>query len=328
MPPNYGGVYDNPNVYGPPPSFGGTTYPGSIYPSQSPSTLFPSGYFGEGMGGWLGGSNTTLSAFRLLQGPRLRHTYVAGGSGQNDLSTNETDLSVAFAFPRFMYSTQPLYVIPSFSLYLWDGPGNGVADLPSKAYSAFLDVGWYSDPNQMFSTEFGVRVGAFTDFDTFNSDSIRILGKAIGSFRWTPATTFKLGVIYLDRNSTKLVPAVGLVCQPNPYKRYDLFFPQPKLSHYWRTVGTNDFWWYVAGDYGGGSWTVQRTSGAEDSVDINEFRVLLGMEWGQNDFIRSGRRTGFFEVGYAFEREILYRYNPADDIDPSSGFLVRAGIGY
>ena len=65
-----------------------------------------------------------------------------------------------FAFPRFCYSQRPLFVIPSFSLHLWDGP-DGVtgADLPSKAYSAFLDLGWESDPNAMIGTEFGVRVG-------------------------------------------------------------------------------------------------------------------------------------------------------------------------
>jgi hypothetical protein len=119
-----------------------------------------------------------------------------------------------------------------------------------------------------------------------------------------------------------------VICQANPYKRYEWYFPQPKFSHYWRTVGTRDFWWYLAGDYGGGSWTIKRTDGSSDSVDINEYRALLGVEWGDCNFIRNGRRTGFFEMGYAFEREIEYRYNPQDDIEPSSSFVVRAGIGY
>ncbi len=323
------GVYNNPSVYGPPPAFGGT-YPGTMYPSQTPSTLFPSGYFGQSAAtaSTFGATTATSSAFRLCQGPRFRHTYVAGGGGSTGLSTNDTDFSAPFAFPNFLNSAQPLYVVPSFSLHLWDGPANLTADLPSKAYSGFLDVGWFSDPNQMLSTELGVRVGVFTDFDTYNSKSVRVLGKAIASFRWTPASTLKLGVIYLDRNGTKLVPAVGVICQANPYKRYEWYFPQPKFSHYWRTVGTRDFWWYLAGDYGGGSWTIKRTDGSSDSVDINEYRALLGVEWGDCNFIRNGRRTGFFEMGYAFEREIEYRYNPQDDIEPSSSFVVRAGIGY
>lgn len=329
-PPNLGAVYDNQNVYGPPPSFGSQGYPSTVYPSQSPSTLFPSGFFGSGGfgGGLFNSSDPNISAFRLLQGPRLRHTHVTGGDDATDLGTNDTDVSVAFAFPNFLYSTQPLYVIPSFSLHLWDGPAGISADLPSNAYSGFIDFGWFSDPNRMLSTEFGIRVGAFTDFDTFNSKSIRVLGKAIANFRWTPASTLKLGVIYLDRNNIKLVPAGGILYQPNPYSRYDIFFPQPKFSHYWRTVGTQDFWWYLAGDYGGGSWTIERTNGSSDSIDINEIRILLGMEWGRSDFIRTGRRTGFIEVGYAFDREIEYRFNPADNINPDDGFVIRAGIGY
>lgn len=330
-----GGMYNNPSVYGAPgtvygaPTGAAPGYPGTIYPSQSPSSLFPSGYFGEGM------SNSDfinsvpgLRSFKLIQGPRLRHTYVAGGDGANDLSTNDSDISIAFAFPNFLYSTQPLYVIPSFSLHLWDGPTSTTGGLPPNAYSAFLDVGWFSDPNQIVSTELGVRVGAFTDFDTFEDESIRVLGQALVSFRWTPVTTLKAGVIYLDRNDIKLVPAGGIICQSTPFKRYEFYFPQPKFSHYCRTVGTKDVWWYVSGDFGGGSWTIKRADGAKDSVDINEARLLLGMEFGDSNFIRNGRRTGFFEIGWAFEREIEYRYNPEDNIDPGDGLIVRAGLGY
>jgi hypothetical protein len=242
---------------------------------------------------------------------------------------NDTDVSLVFAFPNFLYSSRPIYVIPSFSLHLWDGP-NGVigADLPPNAYSAFLDFGWDSDPNQMFSTEFGVRVGAFTDFNTYNSKSTRVLGKALASFRLSPTSTVKGGVYYLDRNGTKLVPAFGFLCRPNPFTRFDLFFPQPKFSRYCRTVGTRDVWWYLSGDYGGGSWTIERTDKTSDSIDINDYRAVLGVEWGTSDQLQLGRRTAFAEIGYVFGREVEYRYNPQDNYDPDDGIMVRLGIGY
>ncbi|WP_068264608.1 hypothetical protein [Rubripirellula obstinata] len=323
--PVFGG-YDNANVYGQPvPGL-----PSNAFPSSSPTTLFPGGIMPGGSIFSGGNPSNQFSAYRLLQGPRLRHTFVGSGDDDDALNTNDTDVSLVFAFPNFLYSTQPLYVVPSFSLHLWDGPRSSTgADLPASAYSGFIDVGWNSDPNQIFSTELGVRVGAFTDFDTFNGDSIRVLGKALANFRLTPNSTLKGGVYYLDRNRIKLVPAGGLLYQPNPYTRLDLFFPQPKLAQYWRTIGTRDVWWYVAGDYGGGSWTINRDNGkGEDSVDINELRVLAGFEWGQSDAIRAGRRTGFFEVGYAFERELEYRRNPADDLDLDDGIIFRLGIGY
>ncbi len=329
--------YDNPNVYGAPPTYGGAPgygtpppmFPDTIYPSGSPSTLFPEGLIGgtvfPGMSGGEG-----YSAYQLFRGPRFRYGYVGFGDEPDDLNMNDIDVSVVFAFQNFLYSNQPLFVVPSFSLHLWDGPKSSAkgADLPGSAYSAFLDVGWNSDPNQMFSTELGVRVGAFTDFDTFDSESIRVLGKALVSFRLTPTSTLKGGVYYLDRNDLKLVPAGGVLCQPNPLTRIDLFFPQPKYARYARTIGTQDVWWYFSGDYGGGAWTITRANGQEDSIDINDIRAIMGLEWGRSDEIRAGRRLGFAEIGYVFNREVNYQRSPANDLDLDDGIMFRVGIGY
>jgi hypothetical protein len=331
--PQLPGGLDSASVYGPPASYGGqagSQFPSSVYPSSSPSVLFPGGLFPGGMfsdGGIA--SSAGYEAFRLFQGPRFRYDFVSGGNKPTHLQVNNFDVSLPFAFPNFLYCARPLFVIPSFSLQLWDGPdGTTGADLPPSAYSGFLDIGWESDPNQMLSSEFGVRVGAFTDFDTFNSESIRILGKALLNFRMTPTATVKGGAIYLDRNSIKLIPAGGILWQPNPYTRFDLFFPQPKFSRYCRTIGTRDVWWYLAADYGGGSWTIKRTDGTSDSVDINDLRVMSGIEWGASDAMRAGRRVAFFESGYVFNREIEYRFNPQDNIKPEEGFMFRLGFGY
>ena len=334
------GGFDNANVFGQQsPGFGstsfgqgGVTVPNGAFPSSSPSTLFPSG-FSQG-GNIFNGINPVnqLRSNRFFQGARVRHAYVGSSNDDDSLKTNDTDASVIFAFPNFLFSTQPLYVVPSFSIHLWDGPDSSTnnisADLPGSAYSGFLDVGWNSDPNQIFSAELGVRVGAFTDFNTFNSDTIRVLGKALGNFRLTPNSTLKGGVFYLDRVDVKLLPAGGILYQPNPYTRLDIFFPQPKFARYFRTIGTRDVWWFIAGDYGGGSWTIGREGGGEDQVDINELRAVAGFEWGQSDAIRAGRRIGFFDVGFAFERELKYRNNPADDLDLDDGIVFRLGIGY
>lgn len=291
-----------------------------------------------GPGGLFGGSapagNTTLGLgepLRLFQGPRLQHTWLAGGDDPADLDINTTDVSIAVVMPNFLWSLQPLYILPSFSLHLVDGPqgaAGGNADLPPQLYDAFLDFGWQSDPQQMVGAELGVRVGVFTDFNTMNSDSLRILGRALGIMRLSPMTTLKAGVVYVDRNRIKLLPAGGILCQPNPYTRFDLTFPDPKISRFFRTVGVFDTWGYIGGEFGGGSWTIERANNASDSIDINDYRVLLGLEWGRSDLIRAGRRTGFAEVGYVFGREVEYRNDPASDFQPNDTFLIRMGIGY
>lgn len=309
-------------------------YPASVYPNAGPPVLFPGGLFGNGMGSTPGNYYNPLSEFgmpaavKFFQGPRFRHGWLHGGEDGDDLDMNETEVSLAFAFPNFLYSNQPLYILPSFSLDLWDGPSGGTADLPSSAYEAFIDAGWQSDPNQILGLETGLRVGVFTDFDTFNDDSLRILGQVLGKFRLTPRATLKAGVMYVDRNRVKVIPAGGLLWQPTPYSRWDIYFPEPKISRYFNTLGTQDVWGYVSGEFGGGSWSITRSNGDEESIDINDYRVLLGLEWGRSDLIRSGRRTGFIEFGGVFGREVYYSKNRQDNFDPNTTFIIRAGIGY
>ena len=84
----------------------------------------------------------------------------------------------------------------------------------------------------------------------------------------------------------------------------------------------------MTGDYGGGNWTITRDNGIEESIDINDLRAVLGMEWGPSNALAIGRRSGFLEIGYVFNREVLYRTQQADNFDPDDAFMFRIGIGY
>ena len=316
----YGGTYGQPAYPVTPPGMNYPTVNGNPY--LNPNTWNPQGTVFNGQG-------TYPQVLRLFQGPRFRHAYLHGNDAADALMINDSDLSLALAIPNFLYSTQPLYLLPSFSLHQWSGlRAPNTAELPPLAYSAFLDSGWQTDPARILGAELGLRVGMFSDFETATSDSLRIQGRGIGRVRITPKVTLKGGVIYLDRNKVKLLPAGGVLWQPNPDTRFDLFFPEPKLAHYLATVGTADTWWYVGGYYGGGSWTVKRDSGVKESIDINDIRLVLGLEWGRSDQMRDGRRVGFFEVGYVFDRELLFKETPLDNLDLQDTFMLRAGIGY
>jgi hypothetical protein len=133
----------------------------------------------------------------------------------------------------------------------------------------------------------------------------------------------KFGVMYIDRNDIKLLPAGGVLYTPTPQVRFDFFFPQPKLSAQLTTVGQFEVWWYVAAEYGGGAWTIERTDGTSDRVDINDIRVSGGLEWtGPNGL------TGFFEIGYVFKREVVYVVEPSDTFNPDDSWMLRAGIAF
>ena len=343
-----------PNSY-PPGTYPPNAYPSSIYPNSSPNVLFPGSAnpygtnwnynspAGQGAVGqwWNNFWNTTSSGVsygttqipRFFQGARFRHTWLSGANGFeakeiDSLQINDTDVSLVFGVPNFLNSTRMLYLIPSYSHHLWSGPAVPGSDLPSKAFSGFLDAGWDTNPLQTLGLELGVRVGVFSDFEAISTKSIRVTGKALGRLRLTPNATLKAGVFYLDRNRIKILPAGGILWTPNPDSRFDLFFPEPKLSHYVSTIGNTDMWWYVSGYYGGGNWTIENVDGTDDRIDINDIRVMLGLEFGRSEQLRQGFRLGFAEVGYAFERELLFRYRPTSSLDLDNSLVIRAGLAY
>jgi len=294
------------------------SYPPGAVPGNTPNAMLP--------GGWNTG-NWSLPATRFMT-PRLRYTYVDGGKAADDLGIHDFDSSVAVAFPNFLYSTQPLYVVPSFSLHLWQGPQTPYGDLPGNAYSAFLDFGWSTDPTKPLSGEVGVRLGVFTDFNTFNTNSGRIMGQGLFRLTTTPTTALRGGVVYINRNKLKLLPAFGLLWTPNSQTRFDIYFPRPKLAQHLTTAGNHDVWWYIGGEYGGGAWTVQRAAGFSDRIDINDIRLTLGIEWGQSSLLQQGRRTGFFEAGWVTSREVVYVATPDESADLRDSFMLRIGWNY
>ncbi len=314
--------------YGASPFTGPTTpsgYPSTAMPFNAPTSLYPGGVVPSNWG-------PTVSIPNALQagrGPRVSYGYIYDSDSADSITMNEFDSGIGLGFPDFVRSGQPLVVSPGFGVTLLDGPNSSTgADLPGSLFSLYTDIEWQSDPNQMFSIDLGTRLGFYTDFDADFADSFRFMGHAIGNFRLSPFTTFKGGVMYLDRNEIDWLPAVGLIYTPSPVSRWEIFFPEPKWTHYCSTLGTSDLWFYVAGQYGGGNWNVERQFGGTEDVDLNDIRLLVGWEWGRNDLLRNGTRTGFFEFGYVFDREVIYRNNPQDNLFPTDTLMFRTGLHF
>ena len=307
-----------PGTYGAPATGSPYISPGA-YPSQSSNSLFPSGIWGSNPNAQPYDYNQML---KLTKEVRLTHTYLGNGSDPTDVNINDTYAAVTLAFPNFFGSGQPLYISPTFGIHLWDGPHSLPADLPPNAYSAFLDTQYATDPNQQLGAELGFRIGVYSDFQTANSHSLRIQGLGLGTLKITPTMKLKIGAMYIDRNDIKILPAGGILWQPSPQVRFDFFFPQPKLASYLSTVNNKEVWWYVAGEYGGGAWTIQRTSGVSDRIDINDIRVSIGLESIGDGF------NAFGEIGYVFNRQVVYVVSPGDSFNPANTFVVRAGFSF
>lgn len=301
----------------PPGGYPGTGYPGTGYPAGGqPSSLFPNGV-------WPGNTYGSQAPPRLIDNLRSRGTWLYSNGDDDALGIVDIEVATTIQIPHFLGSTQPLLIAPNFALHLWDGPKNISADLPGSAYSAYLEIAYKTNPQNLFGADLTAGVGVFSDFNSATTDSIRFPSLGYGWIRLTPNTMLKLGVQYLDRVDLQLLPAVGILYEPNPRMKLDIFFPRPKLSWQFSKVGTTDVWLFLAGEYGGGAWTVERTAGYTDEVDINDIRVTGGFEWvGQ-----SGLR-GVLEAGWVTSRDLNYRYTPADNMSPPDTFMIRAGLVY
>lgn len=344
------------SVYAPPPSFapGGTSPPVIGTLQQAPPTtwdpyaaggavqpynpLAPSPYsppptqplYAEGVASPFpqGGVFSSLAEpMRLVQEVRLRYTWLAGdvGSNPNDFDVNVVEGSVTFAFP-FLYNQAPLLVTPGFAVNYLEGPVTAppnFADLPPRVYDAFLDFAWQPQVTSWLGANLGARVGVYSDFETFTTRSLRIMGRALGVMTFSPTMQVAAGVVYIDRLDIKLLPAGGVIWTPNPDARYEILFPNPKLARRWTTLGTTDVWYYLSGEYGGGSWTIERDSGASDAFDYNDIRVIFGVEG-----VGLAGTRGFFEVGYVFNREILYHSDMSNPLKPNDTVMLRTGLSF
>jgi hypothetical protein len=295
-----------------------TPYGATPY-SSTPSALYP-----EGIQITQPSFTTQMQQpLKFMQDIRLRWTWLSP-MGDNPLGVNDVETNVTFAVP-FFKTTSPLMITPGFAMHFFQGPVTEDpynAELPARTYDAYLDTAWYPQINSWLSAQLGVRVGAYTDFNTFNTNSIRIMGRGLGVMNLTPTLQFALGAVYLDRVQVKILPAGGLIWTPNPDARYEILFPNPRGSRRLTTLGNNELWWYITGEYGGGSWTGSLSTG-NNQFDYNDIRVAGGIE----SFSMRGFYA-FFEVGYVWDRKIVYRLDNLQAYPASDTIQLRAGVAW
>jgi hypothetical protein len=283
---------------------------------------------------------------RLLQQLRLRYTWIMGGDSPDDLGMNIAELDGTFVIPFPYCQSAPLLITPGFAVNWLQGPQSNIpplpapppaadnSELPARLYEAYLDAGWRPHISERWSADLGFRIGDYADDDNFFSgDSLRYIGRGYAVYTSSPKWEFKAGVLYLDRLNIKLLPAGGAIWTPDNDTRWEILFPNPKLAWRLTTFGNVDLWGYVAGEYGGGTWTIDHTvatpnpvppgflvSSIQDKVEYDDFRVMGGLEW-----IGHLSLKGFVEAGYVFERKLRYQSGEGN-MDPDNTWMIRGGI--
>ncbi len=250
---------------------------------------------------------------RFREATSVNFTYIPAGSKSewNYFGVDELDFRMQLGFPcRFIPNNGPgctgpgfFYVAPGGSLLWWDGPDTnqmyGAPRISPNGFSASLDFGMTPQFNETFSLDAWFRFGVFSDFNEITSKSLRYQGRLAGMFNVSNQFKIVAGVLYLDRSRVKVLPTGGVIWTPREDIVLRITFPNPKLSMRIYNTGRAEWWGYLQGDYGGGSWTMDGVK-----TDYNDIRVGAGIE-----FETLSKVGGFFEVGGAFNREIYSNGN-------------------
>jgi hypothetical protein len=310
------------NYTPPPPASAFPQQPGSVFPDGLPFQWQPAPYTTSGETYW-------QKTQRFLQELSFEYTFLCGDhTDPFGFEINRAELSSTFAIPMWYNIETPLLVTPGFAANWLAGPRTsippmaGEPDLPPRLYDAYLDFAWYPRVSETIGGELGFRTGVWSDFEDVDTDSIRLLGRGLASVALTPQLDVLFGAVYLDRIDVKLLPAGGFYYRPTPEWDMYLVFPNPKVRRFLTAIGNSKWYWYVAGEYGGGSWTVERAN-RSDRIDINDIRVSGGLEWETQTFIR-----GHVEVGYVFDREIIFESGDPPIFSPEDTIMVRGGIDF
>lgn len=312
----YSGVPPVTSVYGNSPPLAPNPAPGN-WPMQAQS----------GSWGYQQPDGTVVTFQKLIQELSAEFTFVAGSNSPGEFGVDTLELTTTFAVPMFANIDTPLLITPGFAFNWFSGPLSDPMDplsptMPPRAYDAYVDLAWYPQFTPMFGADLGFRTGVWTDFEHTTSDSMRFLGRGVGRVRVNPEVEFLLGVVYLDRVEVKILPVAGVHWNPNPDWDLYLVFPNPKARRKFTQIGASQWWWYVSGEYGGDSWTLDR-DGTNDRTDYNDLRVILGIEWETQTLIH-----GFFEAGYVWDREIVFADSGAPTFKPDDTYMLRAGVDF
>lgn len=247
---------------------------------------------------------------------RTEVTWLAGTDDEIGIASARGSLGIGLA------KIKGIVLRPTGAAYWLSGPVQ--TDLPSRVYDAELEATWMHRFNDRFRMHVSARGGIYSDFDTSDDidKALRVSGTGIGAFEINPDLQLVAGVAYFNLGSVWAWPVAGVVYQPSDQLRFELLFPEGRIS---AIVNENEFFTeraYLSARFFGRTWQVSRANGMRERVTYQDWRISAGHE------IRYmyGIST-FLEIGYAFNREVEYR-SGIGDFDPDGVAMISAGIFY
>jgi hypothetical protein len=247
----------------------------------------------------------------------LAADWLGNSSDPSDLGLTEIETFVQVGLPAPIIEW-PLLVTPGFNLTTINGPT--ITDLPPRLYLAYVDLMWLPKIVNGYTLLLSVVPSVFGDFD---AHQFRLTGKGLLIVDCIPnRLQFVGGVLYLNRENIRLLPAGGFIWTPTDWTRFELIFPKPKLALRYNVGPGFEDWIYSTAEFGGNTWPIIRSDGLRDNVTYLDYRILVGFE----RKLQGG--AGYrLEAGYVFGRSIAFT-SGMGNFDPQDTFMLRGGITY
>lgn len=202
--------------------------------------------------------------------------------------------------------------------------------LPESLYETELGLAWMRRINERWMMRLMAGASFATDGKNNSDDAWRFRGGVFAMYRRNPKWTWTFGVIALGRNDLPVVPAVGVIHQPNPSLRFDLTMPRPRIAFLLADRGPRQRWGYVGVSLNGTTWGVERVGGQDDQLTYGDFRAVLGWEsipTPENGIpFTRGRKLGA-EIGYVFSRDFEWE-SDGSTLQLDDVLMLRATVSF
>jgi hypothetical protein len=236
----------------------------------------------------------------------------------NGFGTTDVDANTTIVV-WYVDDEPALLVTPGFGFHSWIGQEQ--LDLPPRVFDAYVDVNARWQFNETWGLNLGVTPGAYGDFESFSSKTFQMTGWGLLVWTWSPKFSLLGGVAVVRQLESHILPIGGALWTPDDDTRIELFIPRPRLARRLIAGECREVWLYLAGEFGGGAWSITLPGDDDELVIYNDLRVIAGIEWLEID-----RLTGVVEAAYVFDREILaFGLSQAR---PSDTFMLRASLAF
>lgn len=246
-----------------------------------------------------------------------------GSGGIADFGLTEIDTSVSVAVPMPIREW-PMLITAAYNPRFIDGPsGPPSSDLPPRLNEVYVDFMWLPTFVHRHTLMLAVAPSYYSDFEANHDNAFRLTGKALWIYDLRPEELqLVAGVLYLNRDNIRLLPAGGLIWCPSDWAKFELIFPKPKLAMRMNVGPGFEDWVFGAAEFGGNTWAIERADGTPDNVTLFDYRLLAGVERR-----RDGGAGIRLEGGYVFGRTVEYS-SGVGNFDPPGSFMVRAGVTF